>query len=295
MEGSTAHGGDSLELQPLIFNGPVPKPHPPCTDPTPDEQYRMASEEQLKKMEKKDQKAPPSEEQPAPEGGTKGSKMSSLFSGATRNICSIAHQVSSTVERAAVKASNATGNKMREINERMNHSWFKENFPHLRAQGETLVADYPCSAIHGPGYVHGRVYITANNLCFSTGTSSTFQRTKDVLKAAAFSGDGNEPIIRQIIPLADIASIQLSVHLETVNKGPPYFMLLPAEVVIPTCLQVFTRRQQVFQFFSFGNRDKTDSLSDTLKGKPVEQAYNYIDHVWRAATTVPLPGVQYTQ
>nr|CCC92841.1 conserved hypothetical protein [Trypanosoma congolense IL3000] len=277
--------GSCGELQPLAFSGPIPIPHPPCTDPTPDEQYRQISEERLRKLKEHEQEL-------AKKSNTSGASAgasTSFLTGTANSLCNMMQRMSLEVERATLTAANATEAKVREINEKMNHASFKENFPELCALGEVLLCDYPCKAVHAGGYVSGRLYITAGYLCFSTAPTSIVGKTKGVFKSAALDGVSTaDPIIRLIVPYTDVASVQLSVHLETLNKEQPFFMLLPSPTVIPTCLQIFTTHQQVLQFFSFGKRDVTDTIWDAVKGGPVDHAYNYIDHAWRAATKVPL-------
>jgi hypothetical protein len=126
--------------------------------------------------------------------------------------------------------------------------------------------------MHQGTQVAGHLHITRFNVCFSS----------DQLK--------------EIIPYTELASVQRSVALETIDQGPPFFMIVPAPNVVPNCLQIFTVRQQLFQFLDFTATiaSKAGSvMSSALKGTPLERAYNFLDHAWRAAVTVPLQGVNY--
>ncbi|PWU83687.1 hypothetical protein C3747_842g3 [Trypanosoma cruzi] len=130
---------------------------------------------------------------------------------------------------------------------------FSTTFRSLAPMGEILLADYACTAINGGQRVSGHMHITKNYLCFSApGSSVINQLATAVLKESGVGSDNNPVLgIRQIIPLTEIACILLSVALETVDHRPPFFLPLPAPYVRPTGLQIYTTKQQLFQFLAF--------------------------------------------
>lgn len=153
-----------------------------------------------------------------------------------------------------------------------NRERFAKNFPQLSTAGEQVITDYDCVVLHQGQKITGHAIVTQNYLCF---TSTNFI---------------------DAIPLREIASIRRSVALETMNGAPPFIMLTPAPNVVSNTLQVFTTRQQLFQFLEFSSiLVKAGSMagSQGVNGNCLERFLNFLDHAWRAATPVPLPGVQY--
>ncbi|KEG13435.1 hypothetical protein DQ04_01011180 [Trypanosoma grayi] len=290
-----------VELVTLTYTGPVPKPHPPCDLPTPDEQfrqYRAQKHQQLDEREEKQQQKSATENTTSQsESAPPASDVAGFFSSAASNFRNIAQQVALKVERASAEVTEATEKGVRQLERQLNLDRFKSNFPELSAMGEVLLADYACAAMHAGLRVNGHLHITKNYLCFSAQTSSALaQATSAVLKETGLSNEKNAPVsIHQIIPFTEIASIQLSVALDTVDQGPPFFLPLPAPNVLCTSLQLYTTKQQLFQFLGFESIAATAgaALSDAVKGNSIDRAYNYLDHAWRAATTVPLQGVKY--
>ncbi|ORC85460.1 uncharacterized protein TM35_000352040 [Trypanosoma theileri] len=285
-------------LKTLTYNGPVPRPHPPCTDPTPDEQYRQYTEQKMQELEQRQEQQRQMEGAPASNNdNNNNNNIGAMFSNAAVNFRNMAQQMAFKVERASTEVTNVTASRVRQLDRQLSLDRFKNNFPELTAMGEVLLADYSCAAMHAGVRVNGHLHITKNYVCFSAQTTSTLaQATNTVLKEAGLSaGDGSPTGIRQVIPLTEIASIQLSVALETIDQGPPFFLPIPAPNVLPTSLQLYTTRQQLFQFLDFESvvAKAGAVLSDAVKGRPIDRAYNYLDHAWRDATSVPLPGVTY--
>ncbi|EKG01863.1 hypothetical protein TCSYLVIO_007127 [Trypanosoma cruzi] len=291
-----AGNGKYVELFAQSYSGPVPKPLPPCTEPTPDEQYRQLMEEKKNEIGEREQRHAENT------AGASGSNVDSsnvvgLFSNAATKLRNVAQQVTLKIERASTEVSSATGAAVRQVERQLNVDRFLNNFPELGAMGEILLADYACTAINGGQRVSGHMHITKNYLCFSApGSSVINQLATAVLKESGVGSDNNPVLgIRQIIPLTEIACILLSVALETVDHRPPFFLPLPAPYVRPTGLQIYTTKQQLFQFLAFESiAAKAGSVfTDAVKGLPIQRAYNYLDHAWRASTSVPLPGVNY--
>ncbi|PWU93935.1 hypothetical protein C3747_284g34 [Trypanosoma cruzi] len=243
-----AGNGKYVELFAQSYSGPVPKPLPPCTEPTPDEQYRQLMEEKKNEIGEREQRHAENTT------GASGSNVDSsnvvgLFSNAATKLRNVAQQVTLKIERASTEVSSATGAAVRQVERQLNVDRFLNNFPELGAMGEILLADYACTAINGGQRVSGHMHITKNYLCFSApGSSVINQLATAVLKESGVGSDNNPVLgIRQIIPLTEIACILLSVALETVDHRPPFFLPLPASYVRPTGLQY---TQQSNNFFS---------------------------------------------
>ncbi|KAH9601323.1 GRAM domain [Trypanosoma melophagium] len=288
---------NSTVLKTLTYTGPVPKPHPPCTDPTPDEQYRQYTEQKMQELQQRQEQQRAMEGAPADSNNNNNNNFGSMISNAAVNFRTLAQQMAFKVERASTEVTNVTANRVRQLDRQLSLDRFKNNFPELSAMGEVLLADYSCAAMHAGVRVNGHMHITKNYLCFSAQTTSTLAKaTSTVLREAGLpAGTESSTDIRQVIPLTEIASIQLSVALDTVDQGPPFFLPIPAPNVLPTSLQLYTTRQQLFQFLDFESvvAKAGAVLSDAVKGRPIDRAYNYLDHAWRDATNVPLPGVTY--
>ena len=247
----------------LRYNGGPPPPHPPCMDPTPDEEYQQhvaykAEAQQQRELAR--QQNLETEEKSGKGGGF--FKIAKLASG----VASAVGQTASNLHAGAedkVRAKNAHGNADR----------FAHNFPELVSAGETLVCDFKCRVLSQGQSVYGHFQVSNHYLCFTGDT------------------------IRDIIPLNEIVSVQRSVALDTLDNGPPFILPIPAPHVQPDTLQVFTAKQQVFQFLSFESTIAKvgASMTSSIKGKPVDRAYNFLDHTWRRTAQVPSPNVQYAQ
>lgn len=247
----------------LRFNGGAPPPHPPCMDPTPDEEYQQ---HQANKSEQQQQRE--LSRQQDLETKEKEKKGSSFF-----KIAKLASNVASAVGKTAENLHSGAEDTVRARSAKSNEDRFAHNFPELVSAGETLICDFKCRVLSQGQSHHGHFMLSNKFLCFSGDT------------------------IRDIIPLNEIASIQRSVALDTIDNGPPFILPIPAPHVQPDTLQVFTVKQQVFQFLSFESTlaKVGSSMTTSIKGKPVDRAYNFVDHTWRRAAQVPLPGFNYAQ
>jgi hypothetical protein len=239
----------------LRLQGPIPYPHPPCLDPTPDEEYQQIEANRQAQQQQKDvaQKAKGS-------GGSAFGKIASLAS-------NVAH----VVEKAASDVHSSAEAKLRESVQKKNEERFQYNYPELVAQGDRLICDYTCKVMHQGTQVTGDLQITNRHLCFSSDT------------------------LKEVIPFTEVASVQRSLALATMDNGPPFIMPVPAPNVLPDCLQVFSTKYQIFQFLKFESKAVAAGqvLTNTVRGRPIDRAYNFLDHAWRAATQVPLPQAQY--
>lgn len=180
--------------------------------------------------------------------------------------------VANTVNAAASNLQATGESAIRNQHITKNRERFAKNFPQLVAAGEQVITDYDCRVLHQGQKVDGHAIVTNNYLCFSS---------VNLLEA---------------IPLREIASIRRSVALETFNQGPPFIMITPAPNVISNTLQVFTVKQQLFQFVDFSSilvKAGTLAGSQGVNGNCFERFFNFLDHAWRAVTPVPLPNVQY--
>ena len=238
-------------------------PHPACTEPTPDEEYQRSEHLRQQHHQDKEQQAKDKHVAQQQQGG----------GGAMFKVGKIFSTVSLAVEKTASDVHATAEAKARQIHVQHNQDRFNYNFPELVAAGDLLIADYTCKVMHQGQQINGNLQITSRNLCF----------VSDTLKEA--------------IPYSDLCSVIRSISLETVDNGPPYIMPIPAGNVLPNTLQCFTLKQQLFQFFVFESTViKVGSvLTSSIRGRPVDRAYNFLDHAWRAAVQVPMPNVQYSQ
>lgn len=249
----------------LRYQGGPPPPHPPCTEPTPEEEYQMHEAQRQQALAQKDMALEATERAPAPPASTGG--------GAFFKLTKLATTVAHVVEKTASNV-HATGEaKVRALVHQQNQERFERNFPELVQAGDQLITDFTCKVMSQGVKVSGNVQLTNRHLCFVADT------------------------VKDVIPLQEIASIQRSIALETVDNGPPFIMPVPAPHVIPDTLQLFTTKQQVYQFLNFESTagKAGQVLTSTVKGRPIDRCYNFIDHAWRAAVPVPVPGVQYAQ
>jgi hypothetical protein len=248
----------------LRYQGGPPPPHPPVTEPTPTEEYQMAQAQRQAALEQKDQALAAESAAPAPAGGGGGGffKVVKMATAAAHKVTTVASNVHAMGE-----------DKVRALVHQQNQERFEKNCPELVQAGDTLITDYTCKIMSQGVKVSGNLQITTRHLIFIS------------------------EAIKDVIPFAEIASIQRSVALDTIDNGPPYIMPVPAPHVIPDCLQIFTTTQKVYQFICFESTvGKAGAvLTSTIKGKPIDRCYNFMDHSWRAAVPVPLPGVQYAQ
>ena len=146
---------------------------------------------------------------------------------------------------------------------------FMTTFP--AQSGSTYVCTYACKVMHAGAEVAGDFILSSTHLNFVS---------KQVVES---------------IPLTEIVSIQRSIVLPTVAGGAPYILPIPAEHVIPQCLQIFSSQQKVYQFLEFANTGTSVSshVTASVRGNSLERCYNFFDHSWRAAVTVPIAGVDY--
>lgn len=266
-----------LELLPLTYTGPAPPPAPPCMDPTPDEQYRQGVAERKAALKEKEARR----------------QMSSSGSGMLASLKSAVSQAVMTMEKGAADVSTRTESQVRQLEYQYDRDRFHLHFHELAAQGEALLADYRCSAMHGGLQVSGHIQITYHYLCFFAETTSSIAKTTDavmgVFGAARHPANPNDesrnkPIgVKQVISLANVVSIQPSVVLESIGGQAPFFMLLPAPTVRPTALQLYTQDSKLYQFMHFESliSRASGALHDGVKGTALDQAYNYLDHAWR--------------
>ena len=257
------HAVQRTPIMTLRFNGGAPPPHPPCTDPTPDEEYQI---HQAQKVEQQQQREIARQQSLATQEQEK--KGSAFF-----KVAKLASTVGSAVGKLADDVHSSAEEKVRNMNQKANGDRFAHNFPELVAAGETLICDYKCRVLSQGQSHSGHIQLTAHYLLFTSES------------------------LRDIIPLNEIASIQRSVSLETVDNGPPFIMPIPAPHVLPDTLQVFNTKQQVFQFLAFESTlaKVGSAVTSSIRGRPVDRAYNFLDHAWRRAVQVPLPGYQYAQ
>jgi hypothetical protein len=120
---------------------------------------------------------------------------------------------------------------------------------------ETFVEGYGCCTMNGEGrLVEGTMHITQKSVCFS-----------------ATEGD-----YAFIAPLPTVVSIVRGACMET-----SWLLLI-----------MNTGHVAVFGNFT-SYLGSIGTILSGLTGTSTDRAYNWIDHMWRACTTVPCPGFQY--
>ncbi|KAJ9460938.1 hypothetical protein DIPPA_34022 [Diplonema papillatum] len=240
-------------LQTLTFDGPVPYPHKAVTDPNPDEHYEEWAKRQETDIKERDAAFEREQAQKAAADTSALGKFSMFAKGVAHNVSKAGTQIHGAVE-----------SKVRqEAKEREKNIW-KRAFP--SQQEATYHCSYTAKAMHAGHTLNGDITICSTHFNFRNNTH------------------------QESIPLADILTIQRSVVLPTVNKAsPPFILPIPAEHVIPSALQIFTKSGQIFQFLDFSNTTTaaTAHLTTSIHGSAIERCYNFLDHAWRAATTVP--------
>eukprot|EP01065_Artemidia_motanka_P025879 TRINITY_DN3081_c0_g2_i1.p1 TRINITY_DN3081_c0_g2~~TRINITY_DN3081_c0_g2_i1.p1 ORF type:complete len:323 (+),score=110.50 TRINITY_DN3081_c0_g2_i1:74-970(+) len=269
----------AVPAQPLMtlrMDGlPLPKPFPPVTDLTPKEQYEQqqaASAERARSHSRTAQE-------------TRAAETTGFFGKAA----AMAKAAGSQMQEAATKMHMGTEATLREKVAEQEQKSFVANFGAVAAgttPPQQLICSYSAKGLHQGATVQGEVYLCSTHLCFAA----------------------EKPLIREAIPLPQIASLQPSVVLPTsasgcgfqggcLEDGPPFIIPVPAPAVVPTCVQVFTVDGRIVQFLKFDNKKTAvaASLTDSVTGNAFGRFYNDLDHAWRKATPVPVPGVRYVE
>eukprot|EP01062_Namystynia_karyoxenos_P079155 TRINITY_DN8299_c0_g3_i1.p1 TRINITY_DN8299_c0_g3~~TRINITY_DN8299_c0_g3_i1.p1 ORF type:complete len:303 (+),score=106.70 TRINITY_DN8299_c0_g3_i1:82-909(+) len=249
----------------LYYQGPAPYPHPAVAEPTPDEQYQGYVRQQEEEQKQRDAELAAQQEQarhadPSSGGGSALGKLSMFAKAAAHSVSKAGSQFHGTVEA-----------KVRQETQEKDKRRWQANFPEQVEAGAHWICDYGCKVMHAGQTVAGNIIVSSTHLCWLSSN------------------------LKESIPLTEIATICRSVTLQTVNSGPPYILPVPAMHVIPDCLQVFTTKMQVFQFLEFKSMvaEAAQRTTSSLQGTPLERCYNFLDHAWRAACTVPNPAVEY--
>eukprot|EP01059_Diplonema_ambulator_P015805 TRINITY_DN27009_c0_g1_i1.p1 TRINITY_DN27009_c0_g1~~TRINITY_DN27009_c0_g1_i1.p1 ORF type:complete len:280 (+),score=65.37 TRINITY_DN27009_c0_g1_i1:58-840(+) len=242
----------------LTYNGPVPYPHRAVTEPTPDDQYAEHVSKAEEEAKARDAAFAAEQEKAKSSSGGAMGKFSMFAKGVAHNMSKGATQLHDAVEA-----------KVRQETKERDMNKFKTQFPDQA--GSKYFCVYACKVMNNGQLLAGELFVSSTHLCFSSGP------------------------LRVVMPWSSILTIQRSVVLPTVSKGPPYILPIPAEHVIPQCLQLYTSDMKIYQFLDFSNATTTASahLTSTVTGTSLERCYNFMDHAWRAACTVPQPGANY--
>jgi len=131
--------------------------------------------------------------------------------------------------------------------------FFREKFPQLSS--ETLWdSGFFCQIINGHAAIPGVILETTNFACFH----GFGWRNKDELQV--------------VIPLRMIVSLQKAITLKMQYPHAAPIIRVPMESGVKhDAIQIFTSDQRVHQFFGF------------LREKSFSNAWNILDHAWRAA------------
>lgn len=239
----------------LRYNQVAPPPHAPCVDPTPDEMFEIEMAAKARNQQERDMK-----EASKPEDASALGKIGGFFS-----------KAASVIDKAATDVHDSSERKVREWERKQGEEKFTLNFPELAAAGDKFIVHYGAHVMHQGQQIAGTVFVSNGYFCFTSET------------------------LKEAFPFRAVASIQRSVALKTADNGPPFIMPIPAPHVLANCIQFFMTDLRVLQFLDFDNvaAKVAQGVTTTVKGKPIDRFYNWVDHCWRRATPVPVPGVQY--
>lgn len=267
----------SAPLATLMMDGrPLPPPYPPVTDPTPQQQWERSQEQTRERATSLSRAA-----------GEQQREAASKDTGFFGKVGAFAKATGHQMQEAATKAHAGTEAQLRQKVADRNQASFCEKFPEIVASStppQQCITSFACTALNRGLQVTGEIYLSATHVCFWA------QGIKDA------------------IPLTAIGSVQPSVVLSTSasgcgfqngckEDGPPFILPTPAPQVVPTCVQIFTTDGRIVQFLKFDNKATAAAatFSDSVTGNAFGRFYNDLDHAWRAAGPVPVPGVQYAQ
>ena len=183
----------------LRYNGAAPPPHPPCTEPTPDEQFELELQNRARQQQEKE-----AAEASKPKDDSTMGKIGGFFS-----------KAANAVESAAASAHDSSERKVRQWDHEQGEKNFTVNFPELVAAGAKFVTHYSAAVMHKGQKISGTIFISTTHLAFVSET------------------------LKDAFALSQIASVQRSCALKTVDNGPPFIMPIPAPQVRPNCIQFF--------------------------------------------------------
>jgi hypothetical protein len=248
----------------LRYNGAAPPPQAADTNPSPADQWNIALQQQEQRDIAKKQQA--DAEAAKAKGGGFMASAGALLSKAAASVDHAYHQGTAAAERKIYDLEQENGMK----------EW-TVYWPELAAAGDKFVVRYSCAVLSKGLLAQGTVYLSERHVSF-------------------ISADGG--LIKDSVGLAQVASMQRSVSLPTVQSGPPFIMVVPAPQVIPTCIQFFLTPAAGNKLWQFVDFDSVGTKASQMMGSGVcgtacERFANWADKKWRAATPVPVPGVQY--
>ena len=245
----------STPLTTLTYSSAPPYPPEPIQSLLPHEQYQELQRASNSKVSGLDEKI------------EKNIKKTQSV-GVVGKACGAAGVVWAAAEKTIVGATIAARGTVKAITERQQLTVFQQYFESIITQGAKLLSAHQCSAMHGGNAVHGTLFVTNHSICFVA------------------------PSIRDIIPLDDVLSYLPSIALPVNDaQSPPFIVGVPSSLVLPTAVQIFTAKKQIFQFTNFEESNAT--LNVALKDRSIDRAINYVDHVWRERHAVPIAGVSY--
>eukprot|EP01059_Diplonema_ambulator_P006323 TRINITY_DN1605_c0_g1_i1.p1 TRINITY_DN1605_c0_g1~~TRINITY_DN1605_c0_g1_i1.p1 ORF type:complete len:284 (+),score=75.70 TRINITY_DN1605_c0_g1_i1:68-853(+) len=244
----------------LKYTGPPPRPAPAVEEPTPDEYYEHAVEEQKARSAQAQAEATKTQEE-----ASKNKSMLGKLGGYTKSTLTQLGDAADKVHQSI--ESSARGQLIsRHIQQ------FNTEFPQL-AESSKYICAYGCKVMHSGQKIEGTAFVCSTAVAFTSKLG-----------------------IRDTIPLNEIASVIPSVALPTSRAlngkedSPPYILPLPHPSVQGNCLQLFTTDSRIFQFLEF---DETlvavsKQVTSTVTGTAYDRFYNFLDHAWRAFVQVPL-------
>jgi len=249
----------------LRYEGAPPAPHPQCSCPTPDDMAALACERKARRS--LEQAAVDAEKRDAP---TVVGQVGGLLSTAVHAVAHVVQQ-----------SKDAQVRDFREWEHKQGEEKFAMNFPDLAEAGEGFIVQYAASVMSKGICERGHILLTEHYIAFVSDT------------------------IKDLFPIKDILSIQRSIKCKTANNRTPVFLPVPQHYIVADCVQLFMREQhKVLQFVEFDCPEKQAEDTTTaeaegtmmmgaVKSLPIDRFYNWLDHLWRKATTVPVEGVHY--
>lgn len=177
-----------------------------------------------------------------------GSGGGGLFSRLSRRVSGIRQGVMNTAHRTVLDISNSSdANK------------FATLFSSEVNKGAGISSAHRCAVISGGATVKGTLFVTTISMGFA-------------------SEDGS---LRDLVPFPDFASYLPSLDWP-VADGPRVISGIPAPCVKPSALQVFTTKQQLFQFVEFEEGVLETAAHGATFGNSLSRAIASLDSCWRA-------------
>lgn len=237
----------------LLAPGPAPLPLPPCLEPTPKDAVEIAKAQERQERERAEAAAA------ADNSGVGWKALSAVGRFAGKVASSAKHKVEDKVRERSANEDNAK---------------FQSDFPQ-ESQSEKLVIEYSCYALSGDGVSRrGRLYLTERLVLFS----------------GAFDPPAN-PNPNPNAPPPQATPFRFIIGY------PQIVSILKGECCSKRFLHLICGDGtfRCFTDFNSSFAGKVGSfVSSSMQGTDAyDRCFNWIDHLWRAATPIPNPTYHY--